>query len=345
METQSLNKVVTNCFFVANVERSKEGFRLRYDAKPNLFLAELVRAAAHKMLITANNTNSIVPEKFIEKAIERFPQSLASKMEVVDKDRGINNKVRNYLQPILDEIEEGNSAARAGYAYVFDFLYKLVVASKFQAQADIHQLRFVGNYIDSLKGFLQDEEAKFRLDQLFGIFHSYRKPEKIDTLTLLMPSRNISIHQRVNDMLDDSEIVELSKNRYLLGIPSNVKIAMKKIKKGISKILTNEKYSSQIAAATDLIQILDSSARIPVSSAAIQDVLKSIQLSPYNPPLIDMDYFRFRIACETRSAGFAITLGDGTFTAQYPPMESGGPKDDYRQFMKAMSKQSKQTDS
>lgn len=339
MEIQPLSKVVTNCFLVATVERSKEGISLKYQAKPNLLLARLVRTAAQQILIPANSTNAIFPDSMIEKAIKKCPPSLASKIKVVDKDRGTCNRVRKYLHPILDGIKEDNPDVRGAYAFVFDFLYKMVIACKFQAEADIHQLRFVGNYIDLLKQTLEDEEAKFRLDQLFGIYNSYRKLEKIDTLALLLPSRNICINQKVNDLLDDAEILELSKNRYLLGIPGSAKIAIKRIRKGIREILANKKYSRQIAAATDLIQIVGSSTIGPIPSADIQEVLRSIQLSPYSPPLIDMDYYRFMIVRETHSIGFALTLGDGTFTSEFPPIGSMSARYDYHQFVNAKSKQ------
>jgi len=335
MEIPPLNKVVTSYFLVATIKQGKEGLSLTYKGELNLLSAHLVRTAAHKILIPANMTPGIFPDTFIEKTIEECPPSLASRIEVVDKNRGIYSKVMKYLQPVREEIKEDDTVIRGAYAYVSDFLYKLVIASKLHAEADIHELMFVGSYIDLLKQNVKNAEAKFRLDQLFGIYYSYQKPEKIDTLTPCLNARNISIHQRVLGLLDEVEIIELSKNRYLLGIPSKAKIAIKKIKKGVSELLANKKYSGQIAAATDLIQILCSSKGVSIPSTNVYELLKSVQMSPYNPPLIDLDYFRFRIARETRSGGFALALGDGTIMAHYPPRDSTSARKDYRQFVQA----------
>ena len=338
-----LNKVVTSYFLVATVRQGKEGLSLVYKGELNLLSAHLVRTAAQKILIPANITPGIFSNTFIEKTIEKCPPSLVSRIEVVDKNRGIYNKVTRYLQPVSEEIEEDDIVLRGAYAYVFDFLYKLVIASKLHAEADVHQLLFVGSYIDTLKQNFKDAEAKFRLDQLLGIYYSYQKPEKIDTLTPCLDARNIRIRQRVLGLLDEVEILELSKNRYLLGIPSKAKVAMKKIKKGVREILANKEYSGQIVAATDLIQILGSSKGVPIPSTNVYELLKSIQMPPYNPPLIDLDYFRFRIARETHSGGFALALGDGTITAQYPPRDSTSARNDYRQYVQAYGKTQKWT--
>jgi hypothetical protein len=335
MDILPLNKVVTSFFLVATIRQGKKGLSLVYKGELNFLSAHLVRTAAQKIFIPANITHGIFPETFIEKTIEKCPPSLASKIEVVDKNREIYNKVARYLQPASEEIEDEDTVLRGTYAYVFDFLYKLALASKHQAEADIHQLPFVGSHIDMLKQNVKNAEAKFRLDQLFGIYSSYQKPKKIDTLTPRLDARNIRIRQRVFNILDEVEIQELSKNRHLLGIPSKAEVAMKKIKKCVREI--SAKYSEQITAATDLIRILASLKGVQVPTTSVYELLKTIEMSPYNPPLIDLDYFRFRIARETHSAGFALALGNGTITAQYPPRDSKSARNDYHQYIQSYS--------
>lgn len=305
MKIQPVSKIVTNCFLVVKRQDNKP---VRFEPALDLLVASLVRTAAHKIFVPSN-----LPSNFpkIEETIKQYPPSLTNKIEVVDRDKKIYRRVSRFLEPVYRETKETSSTIQ--YNFVFDFLYKLVIASKLQAEADIHQVAQIGHYINMLKEDVEDKEAKIRLDELYGIYYIYQAPKKIDAITLLPKVSHPSIYQRVTNLIDNAEIIELSRNRYFLGIPSKAKIAMIKIRRCIGKILANRRYANQITAATDLIQTVVSTPEVSIPLKSAYEILKNIQISPYNPPLIDLSYFRFKIAKRfDKNMNVILPLGRGT---------------------------------
>ena len=295
MRIQPLSRIVTDFFLVLIPERKTRPqiFGIEVEAGMRLLSSYLLRASAQKIYISSN-----VPASFpnVEEIVRQYPAGLASRIEIVDKDGKIFNRVRRFLQPIYDEISSTQHEKESGYPLAFDFLYKLAIASQFQAEADIHTLARMGYHIDRLKRIVKDDEAKFRLDEIYGIYYLYQKPEEIDTLTMLPDVRETAVHQRVLDLLDEAEFMELSRQRYLLGLPSKARIAMMKIRKRIKEILVDKKYSQKIAATQDMIHLLSSYTGYQIPLPNVSEILASFNVYSYNPPLVDLDYFRFSIA-------------------------------------------------
>ena len=286
MEFPSLNKIVTSFFLVFEHPEEKT-IKLRPGL--DLLAATLVRSAAHKLYIP-DHTPRYGPS--IEESIKQYPPILANKIKCVDRDKKIYNKVFLFLRPVYEEVS--GTPLILVYNSVFDFLYKLSLASDLQAWADVSQALILGSFIDLLKNNIENEEAKFKLDELYGIFSLY-KTERLETLTLFPKVTIPSIYQRISDLLNEAEIVELSKNRYLLGIPSKVKVALIKIKKWKRNVLTDGKYMNYIKAAMDLIQIATDSIGLSVPVKTASKLLSDLLISKYNPPIIDLDYCRVEI--------------------------------------------------
>lgn len=299
---KALNEILITPFitFLYMKDAKQVAVSLPFD----VFAKYLVRTAAYKLYLTMPEVSG--SEK-LKKAVKSVPPSLAHKIEIADKKRAIYNKVLTYLKPVYDELltKDSKMSTDATIGPIFDFLYKLAIASKLQAEADIASIEYVGPVLDRLRRKIKDDEASFRLDELHGIYYIYQKPMSIDALTIYPGSSGCSISQRVMDLLDDAEIVELSRNRHLLGFPSKVKIAMKNIKKWTAKILTKRKTKSQLSAATDLIQTVSSSAGVEIPLAETLEIIKSIQMSPYSPPIINLNQFR-----ENISSSIALAIGE-----------------------------------
>ena len=323
MRTEPLNKIVTSHVLASKIEITDiraNGGRLIVKLKPqlSLFAAQLVRTAAQKIFIPSTKNSPFLPDALIEKALKSCPPTIASKIEIVDKDKTLCNKVKKYFNPVFWEVPEDASETREAYSYVFDFLYKLALASQFHAEADIHSLSLIESKIDKLRNDVNDDEAKARLDQLSGIYCLYQKPMRINTLMLCPTKTNSFISKRVSSLLEEAEIIELSKDRYLLGIPSKTKIAMKKIKKRVATVLENPRYSGQLNAATDLIKTVSSSSGISMTTVDVYEILKNLQISSYSPPLINLDTFRYKIMRKLNCSGFGVALGDGAVFVHYP---------------------------
>ena len=287
MKVPSLNKIVTS-FFLVFEHPNKKTFKWRPGV--DLLAATLVRAAAHKIYIPYDSPR-FGPS--IEETIKQYPPSLANRIELVDKDKKIYNKMSSYLGPIYEEVK--GTPFIFGYNTISDFLYKLTLASKLQAEADVSQALFVESYIDTLKSNIKNEEARFRLDEIYGINSVYKKPEKLSSLTIIPEVTIPSIYQRICDFLDEAEIIELSRNRYLLGIPSKAKVALIRAQRWVRNFLTKQNYKDYIRVATDLIQIASTSTKFDAPITVMSEILKNLLTSTYNPPLIDLDYFRVKI--------------------------------------------------
>ncbi|MCJ7631292.1 hypothetical protein MUP77_02655 [Candidatus Bathyarchaeota archaeon] len=290
---------------------------------------------------------------------EKGPQSLVQRIEVVDEDRKTINRVKRYLKPIWDEVGYNSSGSnnvdaylsktrqigihtytmRRERCYLFaeDFLYKLALASRYRAMADIHDSISLGLIMRSLGGELLDEESKFRLDQLIGLYNIYGKPQTIDALTMLPKVNSPAISERVDDLLQSAEIIELSRDRHLLGIPSKIKIAMKRIRKRVKRILRDERLSKELSAATDLIQIIGANASLLKMGASLPSgevcrILNALQKSEYNPPLINLDRFRMQIAKEValpkRYPMYVIPYGNSLLTFYEPVVRARAKKEE-----------------
>ncbi len=314
MQMRPFSSVVTNLFLV--VEKDAKG---RETWKPGIELLAslLTRTAAYKIYVP-----KVQSAKFprIEEVIKRCPPSLADRISIVDKDETLFNRARKFLAPVYEESEDNSLVLLCDH--VLDFLYKVHIASKLHAEADISSAPFVGNMISLLRENMKSEEAKFRLDQLCGIYCIYQKPEKMDTIAILPQPSEPFIYQRINDLLDSAEIIELSKTRYYLGIPSKAKAAVIRIRKHVRRILEDKRYSGQIGAATDLVQTAGSLGGFSVPTRQMYEILKNIQMVSYSPPIIDLDFFRAKIAREfikpnereNSSSCFALPFGTHSVT-------------------------------
>jgi hypothetical protein len=246
----------------------------------------LVRCSAHKIYIPFS-----VPKygESLDDVIDKYPLSLKNRIEVIDRDGNILNKVMTYLKPITNEAEINSLLLN----HVVDFLYKLFLASKYNAEADVSDSKCIGHSIHRLKESINDAEGKIRLDQLLGIYSNYSNPLKIESFSIYPTISIPSIYSKLSDFLDETEIIEISKNRYLLGIPGRAKAAFLKIKKEIRQFLGNKKYEKYIGKSSELIQIIGSSQGIKIPNVNFKDFFPS----EYNPPLVDLDNYR-RLVCK-----------------------------------------------
>lgn len=276
------SSVVTSFFYVLGTNINKS-----FTSTPglNILVGTLVRCAAHKIYVPYRQPR-FTPIS-IDEIINEYPPSLQNRINIIDRNGKDYSKVQKYLKPIFNEIEDTPNII--SYHMIEDFLYKVLLASKNNAEADVSFSRFIGEYIRSLREYITDDEARFRLDQLSGIYSNYSKPLKIEAYTVIPDISMPSIYEKISDFLDEAEILELSSNRYLLGIPSKSKIAYLKIKKGLGYFLSEKKYEKYIKPAVELMKVggFGQSMNIPDV-----DFLRKLYPSKYSPPLTDLDYYR-----------------------------------------------------
>lgn len=272
----------------------------------DMLAGSLVRCAAHKIYVPYRKAR-FGPS--IDETINDYPPSLQNRIEIVDRSGKQYNRVLRYLDPIKKEVAE--SPLILIYNHIEDFLYKVFLGAKYQAEADVSMTQFIGTSIKSLLESIRGAEAKFRLKQLDGIFSHYSKPIKFETFAVV-PSASIpSIYLRISEFLDEAEIIQLQQQRYQLGLPGMAKKVLLRSKKIVNRILT--KHKRWIAPATELIQIAETAAQIKIPRI---DILKEIYTTGYNPPLVDLDYYRVQV-CKEVSPGSSpnFMLPDGATRA------------------------------
>ena len=285
------SSVVTSFFYV--IEHPTEStYRLRPGL--DLLVGTLVRSGAYKVFIPYIKPRFGPP---LDEVIREYPPSLRNRIEIIDRKGENYNRVKIYLKPIHEEIKE--TSLIFSYNAFFDFFYKLVLASKYEAEADVSQAKLIGYFIQSAREQIKNKEAKSRLDQLEGLYSSYSKPLKIDTFTLFPKSIKPSIFERIADFLNEAEIIELSKRRHLLGIPGKAKVDLIKIRKYFKRLLLKREYKGIIHSATELIQILGLAGGVKIPNIDyFVEYFKDLYSGQYNPPLVDLDYHRVQICKE-----------------------------------------------
>lgn len=304
-EEHRYSSIVTSFFYVFE-HPTQSTLKLRPGL--DLLAGTLVRCAAHKIYVPYRKPRF---RGSIDEAIKEYPLSLQKRIEIIDRKGKDFNRVINYLKPVHDEIMD--SPLILSYNTIVDFLYKLLLASKYNAEADVSQSKFIGDFIQLLKDQIDDAEANFRLDQLFGVYSNYSNPLKIETFATYPNISIPSIYHKISDFLDEAEIIELSKNRYLLGIPSKAKTALIKMKKGIRHFFSEKKYEKYIGAATELTQIVGITEGIKIPNI---DYFRELYSSEYNPPLVYLDYHRVQICKKVSPNSFPnFMLPDGATIA------------------------------
>ena len=260
----------------------------RYLYAPHYHLLEtLIGCSAHKVYIPYDIETF---GTFIDKSIEEFPESLKHRVELIDKKRKTYNKVFDYLEPIHYDISK--TPLEISYGLLFDFLYKIVLASERKTEADVSGLEYLSSNISILMTYVRDKESRIRLVQLKGLLSLYEPTQDLEGFKLTVPNISPSVHHRVMDFLDESEIIKLSEDRSQLGIPSKSKTILPKLRKNIRNI-NMDKYN-------DIISIVLYTIKLAYKEHDIENVLDTLldlfsellTFKEYSPPLLNLDKYR-----------------------------------------------------
>jgi len=283
-----LGRIVTDEFLVPSIGRSPTSGRTLLTASSGLpYLAMmLLRSSSHEILIPHVRTSH--PE-YLD------VPSLANRIREIDTHQVTRKKVERYFEPLYEQLSsESDWQKRLRLNVLTDFVYKLTLSIKHEAQADIPMTFQMPIFLDELFNSLHGE-AQVRLAQIQGLWNLYRKQERVPVLTFVPDIVGPDIYQRINDWLDEGTITYLSQQKYLMGIPSKVKAALLKFKKRIRAIRRDPTYKDTFNVTSDLMKF--SGNIIPYYGNALScagDLLsKFANPTPkYNPPLVNLDEYR-----------------------------------------------------
>jgi hypothetical protein len=292
LQEPKVSKVVTNYFWIFE---QTDNLTMKLQPGLELLAATLIRNSAHQLLIPYVEARYGRP---IEEVISEFPPSIKNRLKIIDKKQKTRNKVLNYLQPVYDETK--NSPLNIMSNMIFNFMYNLTLAVENEAWADIEQLLLLKGMIDILAKEIQNKEAKGRLDQILGLYNIYGNPIGIPVIVLRPQVAIPSIYERINDILDDALILSYSRQRYLLGVPGKIKATLLSLEKRGKDKLISRKYAKILDISREMVKVGSFLTGTPLSLPDISRLFPELVSFKYNPPLVDLDYYRVQICLQIR---------------------------------------------
>lgn len=176
----------------------------------------------------------------------------------------------------------------------YRFLYKLALACNFKAEVDIEGLSLLDNICDLLIANERDDEAAFRLNQIKGLANLY-KPFEVSAFEVKTRLSRKSVKNRIRDMFDEAEIIEISRDKCRLGLYDKFKLLIARIKKRTRNFLiSNSDYSTLINGAMDITTHLTN---VPLNRIDYKNLAR-LYVKGYNPPIICLDELRHKICKE-----------------------------------------------
>lgn len=157
------------------------------------------------------------------------------------------------------------------YCLLGEFLTTLIVATKHNTEADV-DANLITKGIDRIKRQVESQESR--------ILNCYKLSCQIPNIS---PAAQIVPTDLLKDLLDDSAVIDLSKTRYFLGIPSKAKIALIRTRQKIREILAVPRYRKYLAMASKLGNIATKQANIELPEIDAQ------RENAFSPPFISLD--------------------------------------------------------
>lgn len=252
----------------------------------------LIREGAHTIWVPIGHCPA---GRGYNEALRDLKYPLSKRLKPVNYDRTIAGRVQRYFQPvedwILSNIKKNDFESRLdcfALNEVSNFLYLFKMGIDKQAQVGL-DIQMVSEDLMRLAGKLTDIEARIRLEQVAGIINLYEK-SSVSTLTYTARTPGISMIERIEDLLDEGEIVEMSKRRHSLGVPrinTELHIAWLKTKLRYRKLLRKRKYRRFLRFSKEIIRYISkhTGREIPKFEVPFFDE------DSYRPPVVDVEGF------------------------------------------------------
>ncbi len=214
------------------------------------FIQTLLSHCAQKIYLINVGENCLGKE-----TIKRLPSFLKNRVVITDEDKQIKRQIYRLTNPLIDEIDplwdgirkekqilpDSVNGHEHSICLISESLTTLVTAIKYNCEADV-DLYLTKLALSRVRTQLKSTETLSLISRIEGIFNCYGESTKI-------PGFKSSINQSsdilLQELLDDSDLISLSQDRYLLGIPSKAKLALKTIRqKSKEAVRNNRRYLS-----------------------------------------------------------------------------------------------------
>lgn len=278
---------MTPCNFF--VEKRREGRRRQLmDIGLEEIAPLLVRESAYKIVIPLHSCGWT--KEYIN-YLRNLKYPLNKHIKPVDYSGSLASRIKRYLQPVEDWLLARFNTEADGLSDCWAlndiayFLYLFKIGVDEQAQVDMH----VPEVLDAMKQLTEkitDLEARIRLEQVAGIINLYEE-SSIYTFTYVPEIDSVSMNDRIDDLLDEAEMVEISKTRHSLGVPrinTELRLAWLRTKLWYRSVLQKREYRKFLDLSSEIIRYISKymGKEIPKLDIAFFDTYS------YRPPLIDL---------------------------------------------------------
>ena len=110
------------------------------------------------------------------------------------------------------------------------------------------------SFLEELNNSVNGDEAQFRIAQIYGLWNLYDIKNTVPALTYVPESIGPEIYQRVNDMLDEANMIHLSQQKHMMEIPGKLKAALLGFRKGIRNIRRDPIHKDKFNFTSDLVR-------------------------------------------------------------------------------------------
>jgi hypothetical protein len=222
-----------------------------------------------------------------------LPDFLKRRIELADKDHKIYDSVCRMLSPINVEVDalwekvrkETGALEHSVYGHehacclLGEFLTTLTIAVKYDTEADV-DFNLTMQVINRIRSQVKSSESRTLLSRIEGILNCYKIPRQIPSIA---PNVRIVPKDLLMDLLDEATIIALSQERYFLGVPSKIKIAMVRIKQKVREVLAVPKNRKYLAIASKVGNLATKQVNIELPEIETQ------QNKEFSPPFISLD--------------------------------------------------------
>ncbi len=316
------NKIITP---LVSIQNTPSGGKPNVTINLEILSSLLIQECSTEIHIVPFNQEE---KDLVRTELEKLPAFFQNRIKIGDQDFSIKNKLEKFLEPTFEignvkQSGEGQKKSPYSDAYLTTALRVLQLACKINAEADIPFMSTINNRLQWSKKICINSEGQARLDSLIGIFNCYETSSNASFRVNPVDYKSLKISQRLDELLVEPDLQELSEVRYSLGIPAMLK-KLPEIKKVLfqksKKLMQNNKFTKILSHSPQVTALAVSGGTVPVPAIPIPDWEK------YNPPIVDLIEIRKKILEEIPNLGSHIFLmADSPLHSTSAPGSPGAP--------------------
>jgi len=316
------NKIITPFISIQNTPPSGTPYNT---SNLEMLSSLLIQQAATEIFVVPYNEKE---QQQLKSELSSLPEFVKRRVKQGDEDFQILKDVKKYLEPVYDipfSVTKVSENGKGSYfdPYLESSLRLLALACKKNSEVDIPEFGTINNRLKWLKQNCQSSEGKFRVDNLIGLFGCYSSSSNAGFKVNPSEYKKMKISERLDELLTETDLQELSKTRHQFGIPASLK-KVSELKSVLhlkaKKLIQNEKFSKLLGHTPQITSLALSGGTVTVPAISIPEWER------YNPPIVELTDIRKKLLEEIPDLGNHIFLmADSPLVASPAPGQVGAP--------------------